>query len=221
MIYMEDAALTNPTAFTDSGGTVSITGLLDLTGVALVLDPSKGMWQFQGGEISGGTISTTSGSQLSLPAGSSGSLFNSVVNLNLTVPAQGTLTLGEVTLENPDHYPRGGFDRNRDFGRIIYWRQRDHHLWRAGRILIRPDSSGTLTLGSGVTPGSHGDVQGNHRGRPVSILSVWVRSPRRRLGLPSSLRARSTTAAQLRREMGVRSHSSPQPRTKHVQQWLT
>lgn len=70
--------------FSRSGGTVAIAGTIANTGGTLALNASTGSWQFDGGQILGGTISLTGGASLLAFPLRSGRIAQATINGNLS-----------------------------------------------------------------------------------------------------------------------------------------
>ncbi len=87
-------------SFARTGGTVDLTGTLNNTGATLALNSTTGGWEFNGGTIDGGTITTSSSAVLTTSA--AGSTLNGPITLAGTldndsghaIVVTGGLTLG-------------------------------------------------------------------------------------------------------------------------------
>lgn len=78
--------------FTRSGGTVNLAGNLDNTGRTLNLNAATGSWLINGGRITGGTLTTTTGASL-IPTGNEGTLTDVTLNTDLNIGGNARLAL--------------------------------------------------------------------------------------------------------------------------------
>ncbi|MGE3166740.1 MAG: beta strand repeat-containing protein [Planctomycetota bacterium] len=78
--------------FTRSGGTVNLTGTVDLTGNTLAFDAATGSWLFVGGTVLGGTMTMANGQSL-IPTTTAGTLNGVTLAGALTMPNDGDLTI--------------------------------------------------------------------------------------------------------------------------------
>ena len=103
-------------AFTRSGGTVNLTGVLTNTSTTLALNAASGSWVLDGGTVLGGTITTAVGASLVLNNGTfngvtmSGTLDvgNSVNAADLTV-TNGLVLNGTALVGNPTNVNYAGY----------------------------------------------------------------------------------------------------------------
>ena len=91
--------------FSDSGGTVNLTGTLNNTGATLALNAATSSWNLVGGTILGGTLSESGGAELLFT--SSGGTLNGVTvagNMDLATKSSTVYIVGGLTLNNATVY---------------------------------------------------------------------------------------------------------------------
>ena len=167
------AALGN---FSASSSTVNLTGTLNNAGTTLVLSPAIGAWRLHGGTISGGTITSTGGSELAL-TGYSGTLAGGVT-IAAGTTLDGTQNIGSA---QEYAYVTGGLALNGTlnlgsangsvYGRL-YFENGSQTLSGTSTVTFGssinnslqaygPNVVATLTIGSGITiQGGSGQVVG-------------------------------------------------------------
>ena len=152
-------------SFSRTGGTVNVTGTLDNTGSTMALDSRTGGWNVFGGTIIGGTI-TTSGSNVLTAVDSSntmsgvtldgtldmGSVFAPKMNVTSGLTLNGTILLGGTSVGDV------GTLTARGHAGVVGHRQYPLRRLDTTDLDI---SSGTLTLGAGLTlHGQSGEISG-------------------------------------------------------------
>ncbi len=159
-----------------TGGSVYLTGTLDLGGGTLNLNAASGSWTLQGGTIENGTIDENDGAELVFSNGGGNTLSNVVVNgdmdltqmqgANVTIygglPLNGTLYLGNAAGST---YGRVYFaNANAPAGALTGNATVMFGGWDVGGNFIENDSNlvgtaGTLTIASTVTiHGTNGSI---------------------------------------------------------------
>jgi len=147
-----------------TGGTVNLTGVLDLAGGTLALNARSGSWGMRGGTLKNGKVEQTEGAKLLFVAPNNSGTFNSgtfdglqvVGDLELTgfsaraLIRNGLILNGRVILDNASFITFAG-DQTFDHSEVFF---------RGGASLaITPGT--TLTLGPGmVVRGASGNVGG-------------------------------------------------------------
>ena len=139
--------------FERSGGVVRVTGTLDNAGALLTLDAVTGSWEWAGGRIDGGTVSTADGSQLLVTA--SNATWDGVTleaGADVVVQSTGKVTVlnglthhGTITLESGVFFTDtalhfSGTQTLTGTGEILFAGTTD-------RNAVRPTDGGELTLG--------------------------------------------------------------------------
>jgi hypothetical protein len=141
-------ALANFGTFNRTGGTVNVTGVLDLGGGTLALDAAAGSWQMNGGTLKGGTVTQSGGGNL-LFAGGAVSTLDGVTldgdlvltNLSVRVLIRNGLALtGSVQLDNENAISFSG-SQTFQTGQVVF-------AGNSGLLGIEPGT--TLTLGPTV-----------------------------------------------------------------------
>ena len=152
-------------SFSRTGGTVNVTGTLDNTGSTLALDSRTGGWNVFGGTIIGGTITTSGGNVLTAVNSSNtlsgvtldgtldmGSVFAPKMNVTSGLTLNGTILLGGANGSDSATLTAQGTQAWSGTGSILF----------GGSDTTDLDiSSGTLTLGAGLTlHGQSGEITG-------------------------------------------------------------
>ena len=152
-------------SFSRTGGTVNVTGTLDNTGSTLALDSRTGGWNVFGGTIIGGTITTSGGNVLTAVNSSNtlsgvtldgtldmGSVFAPKMNVTSGLTLNGTILLAAASGSNSATLTAEGTQAWSGTGSILF----------GGSDTTDLDiSSGTLTLGAGLTlHGQSGEITG-------------------------------------------------------------
>ncbi len=171
-----DFHLTDLGNYTRTGGTVNLSGTLENTGLTLALNNTTGSWNLAGGEIIGGTVSTSGTAALTLH-GSPGATFlypdgtldGVILQTNLTVEQGATLDIvAGLTLDATLTVQGAGnnaYSTDLDFlgtqtlggtGQIV--------LGSKAPAVIDIGSNydgtkGVLTLGSGINISGQGSIQ--------------------------------------------------------------
>jgi pimeloyl-ACP methyl ester carboxylesterase len=152
------AALSN---FSATGATVNLTGTLNNTATTLALAPALGNWYLRGGTISGGTVSATGGSKLTL-TDSGGTLAGNVtiatgVTLDATQNINGSEDYADVagglTLNGALNLGAAG---GNTYGQLDFQ--------GGAQTLV---GSGTVTFGSNTSNALY--AQGNDGSLPVTL----------------------------------------------------
>ena len=152
-------------SFSRTGGTVNLTGTLDNTGSTLALDSRTGGWNVFGGTIIGGTITTSGGNVLTAVNSSNtmsgvtldgtldmGSVFAPKMNVTSGLTLNGTILLGGTNGSSVGTLTAEGTQAWSGTGSILFGGSNTTDL---------AISSGTLTLGAGLTlHGQSGEISG-------------------------------------------------------------
>src|SRR5208283_1452967 len=153
-------------AFTRSGGTVNLTGVLTNTSTTLALNAASGSWVLDGGTVLGGTITTAEGATLVVNNGTfngvtmSGTLDvgDSFNTGNVTV-TNGLVLNGTALVGNPTNVNYAGYitfagsQTLGGTGTVVFG---DNATYNALRLA---DGATTLTIGSGITvEGQNGTI---------------------------------------------------------------
>jgi len=153
-------------AFTRSGGTVNLTGVLTNTSTTLALNAASGSWVLDGGTVLGGTITTAEGATLVVNNGTfngvtmSGTLDvgDSFNTGNVTV-TNGLVLNGTALVGNPTNVSYAGYitfagsQTLGGTGTVVFG---DNATYNALRLA---DGATTLTIGSGITvEGQNGTI---------------------------------------------------------------
>ncbi|MBI3415185.1 MAG: Ig-like domain-containing protein [Verrucomicrobia bacterium] len=143
--------------FNRTGGTVNLTGVLDLGGGTLTLDAATGPWRMNGGTFKGGTVKQTEGGKLRFAANTLSTLDGLRVegDLELTntfsraLIRNGLTLTGSVILDNTGAITFSG-DQTFNTGQVVF-------AGTPGILGIEPGT--TLTLGPAmVVRGKSGNI---------------------------------------------------------------
>ena len=152
-------------SFTPSETTVNLTGTVNNTGTTLALSAATGSWNLEGGAINGGTVTEADGAELMFT--NSGTL-NGVAfdnNLDLATNSVAVAIDGGLTLDDANVYL--GNTAGSTYGQLDFYGTQT--LGGTGTVVFGPNgsngidgsnfSSGTLTIGSGITvDGTSGSI---------------------------------------------------------------
>ena len=167
------AALGN---FSASGSTVNLTGTLNNANTTFTLSPAIGAWNLDGGTISGGTITSTGGSELALT--DSGGTLAGGVTIAAGTTLDGTQNIGggqEYAYVTGGLTLNGTINLGNASGSVygdLYFENGSQTLSGTGTVTLGTSTSNaldaygrntaaTLTIGSGITvQGGSGTVGG-------------------------------------------------------------
>ena len=157
-------------AFSATGGTVNLTGTMDVTGGTLALTATSGSWNLMGGTIKGGTITATGGASLSLAPDNSGVFDGVTLDTDFTLSSDSTLYVRNgLTLGSARLILSGAVN---GYSQTIYF-QGTQTLAGTGEVVFGGSSSfnnlyalgdgslagaAVLTIGAGITV--HGSMGG-------------------------------------------------------------
>ena len=155
-----------------SGGTVNITGTLDLEGQTLTLNAATGDWVLNGGTIQNGTINTADGAQLLASTSSSNRLRDVVVagDVDLAV-GRAALRIDNVTVD-------GTLTLSGNTSSLAF--EGDQTLNGTGQVVLSAQSGavfemaseGTLTIAAGLTVRGEGNLASSRNfGRTMSLIN--------------------------------------------------
>ncbi len=169
-------------AFTRSGGTVNLTGVLTNTSTTLALNAASGSWVLDGGTVLGGTITTAGGATLvvngtgtfngvtmdgTLDVGSSVNAADLTVTNGLVL--NGTALVGNPTNINAGYITFGGSQTLGGSGTVVFGENATTY-----NALRLADGGTTLTIGPGITvEGQNGTIgYSNAWGGPQNVSVV-------------------------------------------------
>ena len=167
--------------FSYSAGQVEITGTVNNTGDTLALSPTTtgAILLLNGGIVSGGTIAATGGAQLEIGDLSGGTIYGgsgTLEGVTLATNVQLDTSNGGSTLEVEDGLTLRSATIQGGNGSTLYFQNGSTagqtldgtgmvQLWNAANStsgnLFDYDTSGTLTIGSGITIEGAGTIQGS------------------------------------------------------------
>ncbi len=141
------------------------------TGInTLALDDTTGSWNLAGGDIRGGTVTTSGAAALNMTASST--LDGVTLDTNLSVPSTTTLTVldgltlnGTLTETRSDFYNStyvnfSGTQTLSGTGSVVFV-QSGPRVYYAPTNYFQPTNGGTLTIGAGITIDGQEGVVGN------------------------------------------------------------
>jgi hypothetical protein len=172
-------------SFVNVGSTININGTMINTNSTLALTATTGSWYLNGGTVQGGTITASGGSQMIVENG----VFDGVTlndPLSVTNGATLSVTTNGLTLNSTLMLDGANFGANLQFngvstlggtGQVVYGGPEPIN----DRVFA---SSGTLTIGSGITiHGAGGLVEGSASGPVINHGTIYSDNSNQTLNL--------------------------------------